>query len=489
MNENGEISEDEPPRSVWLIYYGLAWFYTFGIIISSCIGFFYIRREYIDVYKYMPYVEYSIQLAFLVACIGAVTRRSWAAHWVGVTAVWFLAVYWSGVPSLIECTVGEILYGPAVVIGGGPDVRNMPYPPYFYLLAKLVGLVLLLSFVITSHLISKQQAISAAKTERTGSTKAGRLLYGGIMVMLFGLMTKWVDLHIEQQIYAMTIGSYLLVAGAVLILIWHVLAREFFISASVTSTSAIIFIYRPAIVPVFYNFVLWLPPLATGMLSLLRREVGAKLRTVVIGLPVVFILISFSGSVIEIPLYMRFGPYHKETSQRPADLPEYLQVPLRATKARYQGGERPHLSFTIEDPYPATKTLNFISSNLEEAGWRKLDYDLLNPSFESSHLKGWYSPLERWFGPKDPNSEGQSHTKPCLWDASWMNERDETVRVRLTYRLSEEGKIDWTDLHCSISVSPADPMQLEFTKHYRRVHPEGNEPNKAEEPSEHSDLF
>lgn len=489
MNSECKTDKERLPRVVWLIYQALVWLYALVIIISSCVVLLHISREYVNIYKYLPYIEYSITLIFLISCIGAIARRLWAAHWVSVTGVWCLAMYWSDVPGLIECAVEEILYGPRTVLGAGPDLSRWAYPVYVYLLARLIGLGLLLALIITSHIVSRQQVEIGAETKKRRSIQMGRFLYGGILLIFLGVVVKWLDVHIERQIYAMTVGSYLVVAGVVLILIWHVSARDLFFAGSAVSMSAILFIYRPAIVPAFYNFLLWLPPVATGMLSLLRRHVGAKLRAAVIGLPVVFVLISFSSSLVEIPLDMSFAVYHKITSRQPEDFPVYLQVPPGATDARYRGGNRPYLYFTGEDPYPASKTVGFITANLEEAGWNKLEYDLLDPNFRSSHLEGWYSPLGRWFGPSDANSEHGSKRKPCLWDAYWINDRDETVHVSLGYRLSEERKTDWTTLHCNISQSPPDPWQLQRIRQYRRIHPDGNEPNKAAESSEHSPLF
>lgn len=466
---------------VWRVYQGLAWFYALAIAISLSFQILYVRVEYFDTYRHLPYLEYGIQLIFMASCVGAIARRRWAACWVSATAVWCLAIYWAGVPALIERAVLEICYGGPISIGRGLDSGELAYRPYVYLLAKPIGVGLLLGVIAASQTVAKHQAKPAEGGE-AGWKETGRLLYIGVSVIFLGLAFKWLDVHTESQTYGMTIGTYMVVAGAVAILIWHVFAHKLFIAGSVASASSILFIHTPAMSPAYLNLVLWVPVMCVGFLNLLRKGMAAKLRVAVVCLPVLFLLIGFTGSAVDIPVIMCFGAYHKPTAERPGDFPEYLQVPAGANDVRYTGGNRPSLFFTVKDPHPASKTLAFITTNLERAGWKKLEYDLLGPELESSHLKGWYSPLEQWFGPVDPNREAQRDRNGCLWDAWWINDADETVQLRLTYRIAEEGKTDWSKLYGSISVSPADPAHLEYIRYYRQVHTEGMDSDESNEP-------
>jgi hypothetical protein len=396
---------------------------------------------------------------------------------------------WPTVISIAGEAVQRLRFGSGLVIGGGIRTISTTNWVYVYLAVLLVDLLLLVSFVTTAGIVFAGRARTCGEKEQSASAKAGKLLYTGIVVLVVGLAVKWVDFHIEQQTYGMTIGSYFVVGGVALMLLWHLLAPEVFIACSATTMAVIFFIHGATYASLVLNLAVWLPVFGLVAASFSLKQVERNLRIASIGIPIILAVFAIFPTVLEVPLGLHFSAYHKPTSERPRDFPEYLQVPAGANDVRYKGGNRPSVHFTVEDPHPASKTLAFITANLERAGWKKLEYDLMGPELESSHLKGWYSPLEQWFGPIEPKKEAQSDRKRCLWDASWINERDETVHVRLTYRLSEEDKIDWTDLHCSISQSPADPMQLELIKHYRLVHPEGNEPNKAEEPSEHSELF
>jgi len=472
MNTKCETSERRLPGLVWLVYQALAWFYALAIIFSLYMSLFYGKQEYVEGYKHLSYIEHSIEFIFLIACIGAITRRSWAAHWVRVTGIWLLTLFWSNVPGLFESTIQEILYGAPEVIGGGPNLTNKPYPSYVYLLAKIIGFLLLLTLIIISHVISVQRAKTASRKEGAGPIKNGRLLYIGILVILLGLAFKWLDLHIEQQIYAMTIGSYLVVGGAVLILIWHILVRSLFVGASVASISTVLFIYKPPFASSVLTFVLWGPAIAMGAVNLFRKNWNAKLRTAIIGLPIVFMLTAFSPSVVQIPVRMHFWVYYKETSQRPADFPEYLQVPSGATNVRYRGGDNPHLSFTLEEPYPATATFNFITSNLEQAGWKKLDYNLMNPEFKSSHLIGWYSPLTRWF---DLGEDTKKKIKNSRWMADWINNKNETLSMHLEYSPPKEDEEKLTILYCNLSQHSAEGWMRMYVENYKRFHKSENE--------------
>jgi hypothetical protein len=137
---------------------------------------------------------------------------------------------------------------------------------------------------------------------------------------------------------------------------------------------------------------------------------------------------------------------------------------------RYQGGNRPYLSFTTEEVYPATRTLNFISGNLEQAGWKKLDYDLLNPQRKSSHLIGWYDPLRRWFGSGGDSEETTSRNRRFQWEADWINDKNDTINVRLRYAPPDGNDGKFTTLDCHLSQTPPDPLQLHFIERYRQVH-------------------
>jgi len=97
----GEMSKD----SVSLLYLSLTWVFAFYLLISICFGLFYSYRSYIDLYKYLYLIQFSLQLALFISCIGAIIRKVWAVHAVRVTGVWYLALIWSDIPYLAQRTV------------------------------------------------------------------------------------------------------------------------------------------------------------------------------------------------------------------------------------------------------------------------------------------------------------------------------------------------------------------------------------------------
>jgi hypothetical protein len=391
---------------------------------------------------------------------------------------------WPTVVSIGGEAVQRLRLGAGIVIGGGIRSISTTKWVYVYLAILLADFLLLVIFVTAAGIMFAGEPRSGGKKDHSASAKAGRLLYAGIAILVVGLAVKWIDFHIEQQTYGMTIGSYFVVGGAVLILLWHLLTPDLFIVGSAMAMAVIFFIQGATYASLVLNFAVWLPVSGLAVASFSLTQVERNLRIASLGMPIILATFAICPSTLQVPLGLHFSVYHKPTSERPPDFPEYLEAPIGANGVTYTGGNRPYLCFTVEDPYPASKTLAFLAANLQKAGWKKLEYNLMAPESESSHLKGWYSPLEQWFGPIDPNEEAKSDRKRCLWNASWINQRDETVHAWLAYRLSEEGKTDWTKLHCSISVSQADPAQLMYVKHYRRVHPEGKEPNEPNQPEE-----
>jgi hypothetical protein len=475
MGNEPQTDKAQVTRWVWLSYQGLAWFYLLAIIILTSIGLFRAIRDYVNVYKYLPYIHYCFSFVFVVACIGAITRRRWSAHWVRVTGVWCLAASWPTVMSLTVEAIERLWgYGSVVVIGG-PNTVTERYAPCIFSVAGILDVIFLLTFVFTANIIWTRRTKTDVKEVETQSFKHAHLVYVALSVIFFGLLFRWVDSHIEHQTYGMTIGSYLVAAGVVLILVWHLLVPEFFLAASAPTMSVILLVTQAHIYSSGLTFVLWLPLIALGLRSLLRKRLSFKLRVLSFGVPVLFAMAAVCGPIMQLPLYMNFRIYHKVTSQRPADFPGYLQAPVSATDVRYQGGDRPYLSFTVEDPHPAAKTLDFISSNLEQASWKRLGHDLLNPQVESSHLTGWYNPLTRWFGSGDDSKETARRKRRFRWNADWINNKNETVNVFLQYAPPETGEKKPTTLYCNLSQSPPSPLNLQFIKRYRQIHENNSE--------------
>ncbi len=452
----GSITE-APPRAAWWVYQGLAWVYLVAMAVTTCIGLLRPTRDYYDAYGYPAYVRYCFSLVFTVACVAAVTRRRWAPHWVRVTGLWCVAMVWPTVVSIAGEAVQRLRFGPGIVIGGGIRTLSTTNWVYVYLVILLADLLLLVSFVTTAGIVFAGRARTGREKDRSAFAEAGKLLYSGTAIVVVGLVVKWVDFHIEQQTYGMTIGSYSVVAGAALILLWHLLAPQVFIAGSATAMAVIFFLQGATYASLVLNLAVWLPVFGLVAASFSLKQVERNLRIASLGITIILAVFAVFFSALEMPLSLHFSIYHKPTSKRPADFPEHLQAPPGATNVRYLGGDSPHLSFAIEDPYPASKTLNFISSHLEQAGWKRAEPRVLWPGLFDRRMEGW-SRLGEYPG---------EDFKCCVWTGDWANDKGESLSLWLTYRVAAEvecRKEDLTTLSCSLSQRRLHRWELDATE-------------------------
>jgi hypothetical protein len=99
-------------------------------------------------------------------------------------------------------------------------------------------------------------------------------------------------------------------------------------------------------------------------------------------------------------------------------LPEATEVqPTRD----YDGAVR----YQLEEAYPATKAIEFISSTLEKDGWTKADRDLFNPGIPLFDESGW----------------GRGRAKGEIvvsWNGQWKDREDNWVLYYLAYRMPGE---------------------------------------------------
>ncbi len=83
------------------------------------------------------------------------------------------------------------------------------------------------------------------------------------------------------------------------------------------------------------------------------------------------------------------------------------------------------LTYTVQESYPATDVLAFISAKLKERGWKPLQDDFLNPKTPSSHVRGWTEFDDAALTPEQRVSQ---------WMAQWENDKHEVVSYTLQYR-------------------------------------------------------
>lgn len=128
-----------------------------------------------------------------------------------------------------------------------------------------------------------------------------------------------------------------------------------------------------------------------------------------------------------------FNVLAQPTSWRTEHRDSLLVAPF-ATDVQYKGGPgfpEEEITYTVEDPYPATDVLAFIHEDLKQKNWKPLaDYPGLKNA-PTSEVNGWtrFGFLDDHKG--DPPAEYQ-------WVGLWENEKHERVGYVLRYTNSKE---------------------------------------------------
>jgi hypothetical protein len=352
--------------------------------------------------------------------------------------------------------VNRLRYGQPIVLGSVPDVIHTSSLSHLQaLIINIVNLCCLVLMIYTSWVV-KNSVLALDSIEPSQKRKAGRkeyLLLLGLLMVFISLAFRWIEIRIESQIYALTIATYLEVAGTVLFLVWLIITWNLFIVTSAIGLTVIHRYYFPVVVSDLVTFISWLPPLVFVLINVFRKGCEPKLRLIGIGLPLILMSTIPLGYVLQVPSTMHFSKYYKPTSQRPIDFPSYLQVPVGATDVKYKGGKWPNLYFVVQEPYPAEGTQNFISNNLKGSDWEKIN------------LSSWSS-LEH-------NTDFK--IKSYEWSGLWVNSNDKVIRVALFYRFPEEAEEDLNTLYCNLWLVPLDDWSSKQIEYYKRFHQDDKE--------------
>lgn len=393
-------------QSAWTPF--LAWLFAALTVVSLVVYVIY-RPKFNEPFVHYPYIIHSINVILLIGCIGFIARRQWSYRWLQAGLLWKLILSWPYNVNLIYNVVNGLWFASFI---------NRSYPPYVHILVRLFGLFLMLTFLITV-LYQEKHTSQSSPDKQPEKRRLGYLVYAGLFLLLLSLVFRWMERVVERQIYAITIASYLEMTGAILILLWQLLQRDRWLPAAAIGLSVVLWIYHSMAISEVFTVLLWLPVIVLGIVSIIKYH-QQRISWIAAILPVILMFIALFPYI---PTNHSFGAYDKPTSVRPGDFPAYLQAPAGATEVTYMGGERPYLSFTIEEPYPAPQTLAFITEKLEAAGWEKLPYDALNPEYPSSHTEGWGQS-------KDYRNDVYTSYD---WHAYWNHPEYGIVSVRLEY--------------------------------------------------------
>ncbi len=150
--------------------------------------------------------------------------------------------------------------------------------------------------------------------------------------------------------------------------------------------------------------------------------------------------------------------------------PPFLEAPLGAVDTQYSKMKNMDgyiLFFIINDTYPASKTLDFISKKVDLAGFKKLKYDLLNPEAPSGFARGWSKQVR-----SEKSLFGNKSDVFHLWHADWINEKEEIATVGLAYIYPEKGPKDINTLRVTIYYYKSVNWIAKAVEKYKEKHPE-----------------
>ena len=125
---------------------------------------------------------------------------------------------------------------------------------------------------------------------------------------------------------------------------------------------------------------------------------------------------------------------------KPHDRESLLVAPF-ATDIKYAAFNRQdQVTYTVQESYPATDVLAFISEKLIQRGWKPLQQDFLNPKIPSSHVTGWGAFDDATVVPEQ---------RVYQWMAQWQDDKHNVVSYTLQYRYAKKDAKLEPDEHMS----------------------------------------
>jgi hypothetical protein len=121
---------------------------------------------------------------------------------------------------------------------------------------------------------------------------------------------------------------------------------------------------------------------------------------------------------------------------------------------RGKRGASDQLSYHVDVKYPAPGVIDWVSNNLEKAGWRMLDYDFLNPNISPRLVRSWGMFVK-----------GVDRPRICerVWHGYWRNASGDLAVYYFRYS-TPCGSSSFTDLEVLAGQYPkqlAEQIRLE----------------------------
>jgi len=186
--------------------------------------------------------------------------------------------------------------------------------------------------------------------------------------------------------------------------------------------------------------------------------------------------------------YNKPAPY-KPNPIRPQDFPEILIPPDGAVSIDYSSPSNsdlpPHtysLSFQVHDPYPSDKTRNFIEEHLRSKGWKRLNYDLMNPHVPTEYPPILYDLLQATNSLEKYKKEDDKY---ITWMEDWVNEQEESISVSVSCADPSKKMEHRNKPFVDLTFFGRESWIRPWISKYKELHPE--EFDKGEDPCEIED--
>ena len=117
----------------------------------------------------------------------------------------------------------------------------------------------------------------------------------------------------------------------------------------------------------------------------------------------------------------------KKQPDWPRDIITSMWVPEEARKVNYYTHEGTYqVKYKIDECYPAKKVIETIISEMKKKGWKRLEFDSLNPKIKLNHAR---PPDGMWsdFSDQEGNNISQ-------WIEDWEDAQKHVVRYGLRYQ-------------------------------------------------------
>lgn len=121
----------------------------------------------------------------------------------------------------------------------------------------------------------------------------------------------------------------------------------------------------------------------------------------------------------------------KKQPDWPSDILTSIWVPREAQKVSYYTHEGTYqVKYELNTCYPAIKVIETIVSKMKKQGWKRLEFDSLNPKIKLNHAR---APGGMWSNFSD--SEGNNISQ---WIEDWEGSQKNVVRYGLKYQKKGE---------------------------------------------------